>query len=133
MVTENELRPEPPYEGYVIAPSIQRAEVAEGNPTYTCVLTATAVPDGAARPAFARTLELSETQAAMTNRWRPGAVPTREQIDGELVDIGVAYMQALVSLLNHGGRGIAAAATLSLGQARSRIGMTDAALSAREH
>ena len=99
---------------------------------YSCILSAARAGDTAGSVIFERTLELSETQAALTNRWRPGAIPTRDQIDEELITVGSAYMQTLIPLLRNAERPIAAAGTRSLGEARSRIGMTVPALTQRE-
>src|SRR5437016_6245730 len=114
MVTEHAPAAEPPGGGYVVTPAVSRLQLDDGSTMYSCILTAARAGDAAGSVVFERTLELSEAQAALTNRWRPGAIPTRDQIDAELIAIGVAYMQTLMPLLSNRERPIAAAGTRSL-------------------
>lgn len=132
MTTASESASTAPYKGYQIEPTLLRGSTAEGNAGYMCVLTATEVAESPTPLVFERTLELSQTQAAVTNQRQPGSMPPQEQLDAELVDTGITYMQALIDLVNHGFRTIARRATLSTSEVRSRIGMTDAALQRRE-
>lgn len=132
MTTTSEPLQLPLYEGYRIVPVLARELASDGNVSITCVLTATEVADLPARMIFARTLELTQAQAAITNQLHPGSVPPPEQLDAELIGIGVGYMQALIDLVNGGFRSLAPLATHSPSEVRSRLGMTRTALQRRE-
>ena len=58
--------------------------------------------------------------------------PFLVHIDADLIRLGTTYMRGLVDLVNRGFRTLAPAATLSSSEARSRVGMSDTALRARE-
>ncbi len=128
----SETRSSAPYEGYSIELSLSPSLSNEGVAGYVCAMAAEELNGTGAPLIFRRTLELSKTQAAVTNLMRPGSAPPAEQLAAELVGLGVAYMKELIDLVNKGFRTIALEATRSPSEVKSRIGMSESALRARE-
>jgi hypothetical protein len=132
MTTENLLAPQTPYEGFRIEARLLREVDADGTTTRTCALTATELAGDPTPLVFERCVFLSQGQAALRNLQRPGAQPAEEQLDADLLGIGVRYIHGLIDVANRGFRMLAPAATRSFSETRSRLGMTDAALRLRE-
>jgi hypothetical protein len=122
------------YEGYAIDAQLRRGLDGDAatTPVHTCVVTATELEDRPGRIIFARTLVLSEVDAARGNAMQPGTLPPLERLNAGLADAGLRYVQMLVDAVRRGFRDIGRAGTLTVSEARSRMGMTDRALHARE-
>ena len=132
MSTTHEAAWPQPYEGYALTPELREEARTDGDALYVCVLTATEQAERPVPVVFARTIAVSQAQAAVTNQRQPGVAPQRGEMEASLLGIGVTYMQALIDLVNRGFRTIAPANTLAVNEVRSRLGMSDAALRLRE-
>lgn len=126
------LQPPLAYAGYSVTPALREELRADGDAQYLCTLTATELAEAPTRMVFSRTVAVSQAQAAVMNQRRPGVAPERSELEAILLAISVRYLEALIDLVNRGFRTIAPTHTLSTHEARSRLGMTDAALSLRE-
>ncbi len=119
-------------EGYSVAAHLEHAAAADGAQTYRCRLVATPLLDRPDHPVVERTLVLTQEDAVLGNGVRPGSLPPPNQLNAGLVSLGTRYIQMLIDAVNRGFGDLAPTGTRSASEARSRIGMTDAALRARE-
>jgi|SRR5579883_2078804 hypothetical protein len=122
-------------DGFCLRAHVARSVDAAGAALFTCLLSATGATELTRQQAFVRTLMLTEAEATVSNPWQPGSLPSDEQLTAGLLDTGVRYMKALIRAANRGVSIAGAeegARVLSVHEARSRTGMTDAALAVRE-
>jgi hypothetical protein len=134
--------PEPPVDepatvsftaaGYAVAAHLEHEATTDGPRTYRCRLVATPLADQPHHPIVERTLVLSRQDAELGNSVRPGFLPPPSQLNAGLLALGVRYLQMLLDAVNRGFQDLAPAGTYSASEVRSRIGMTDTALRARE-
>jgi hypothetical protein len=120
------------YAGYRIVARLDQMQAEGGSLHQVCRLTASELNERPEALVFTRTLVLGTAQAALMNTAQPGMVPPLDRMQAELVAHGMRYMETLVDLVNRGFRAIAPGGNRSVSDARSFLGMTDAALQTRE-
>ncbi|HZQ35320.1 MAG TPA: hypothetical protein VFD32_05270 [Dehalococcoidia bacterium] len=120
------------YAGYGIVARFDQVQAGDGRLSHLCQLTASEIGERADALVFTRTLVLGDAQAALMNTAQPGIVPALDRLQAELGAHGMRYMETLVDVVNRGFRAIAPVGNRSVSDARSFLGMTDAALQTRE-
>lgn len=117
---------------YDVAAHFEHTVAADGVRTYCCRLIATPLAGHGDRAVVERTLVMSQDDAIQGNGARPGTMPPPDQLNAGMAALGMRYIQMLIEALNRGQGDLALTGRRSVSEVRSRIGMTDGALRARE-
>jgi hypothetical protein len=132
MSSESLVQEQFTYDGYLVSQSLREAARSDGDAEYICDATATELAEAPSPIVFTRTVVITQQHARVMNQRHPGELPRRDELVALLLGISMRYVQTLIDQVNRGFRTIAPAQTLSTHETRSRLGMTDSALQARE-